>query len=179
MFKDAPFDVTESRLPNTFFDSWSGIKNNVLLHWVDIYDPGDGIGVALLTDHTTSYAHGTEHPLGLTLQYSGVGLWGRNYSIQGPTKVEYALLPHAGDWQSADLWTAGTAWNEPLVARLSPHGAEAGSSELSLLTMEGAAWEVPTLRMSGGKVLVRLFNPSSDDRVRTVRYAPPGLNWCS
>ena len=71
--------------------------------------------MALLADHTTSFAHGPDHPLGLTLQYSGVGLWGRNYSLRGPTEIRYGLLPHAGDWQKADLWTASTAWNEPLV----------------------------------------------------------------
>ena len=39
VFKDAPFDVTESRLTNTFFEAWSEIKNNVMLHWVDVPSP--------------------------------------------------------------------------------------------------------------------------------------------
>jgi alpha-mannosidase len=170
VFKDAPFDVTESRLTNTFFETWSEIKNDVILHWVDICDAEQGIGVALLSDHTTSYAHGADHPLGLTLQYSGVGLWGRDYSVRGPSVVKYALLPHAADRQSAALWTAGTAWNEPLVARLSPSSMATGASEKSLLTIDGADWEVPAMRASAGKILVRLFNPSSDARGRTVRY---------
>jgi alpha-mannosidase len=170
IFKDAPFDVTESRLTNTFFETWSGIKNNVLLHWVDAFDGDAGVGVALLTDHTTSYAHGTNHPLGLTLQYSGVGLWGRDYRIEGPTTVNYALLPHAGDWQTAGLWTASSAWNEPLVARLNPGGTEADANDNSLLTVTNARWEIPATRMSDGKTQVRLFNPSDDGRVKTVFF---------
>jgi hypothetical protein len=84
--------------------------------------------------------------------------------------VKYALLPHAADRQSAALWTAGTAWNEPLVARLSPSSVATGASEKSLLTIDGADWEVPAMRASAGKILVRLFNPSSDARGKTVRY---------
>ncbi|SPE60876.1 Glycosyl hydrolase 38 domain protein [Verrucomicrobia bacterium] len=168
VFKDAPFDVTESRLTNTFFETWSEIKNNVLLHWVDVYDPTEGTGVALLADHTTSYAHSAEHPLGLTLQYSGVGLWGRDYSVRGPTEVNYALLPHRGNWETAGLWTAGAAWNEPLIARLAPVSADSGASERTLLNIAHADWEVPAVRMSAGKILARLFNPSAEDRAKTV-----------
>jgi len=126
-----------------------------------------------LSDHTTSYAHGADHPLGLTLQYRGIGLWGRDYSVRGPTEVKYALLPHATDRQPAALWTAGTAWNEPLVARLNPSGAETGVSKSSLLTIDGADWEVVAMRVSAGRILVRLFNPSSDARGKTVRYGAP------
>jgi alpha-mannosidase len=115
----------------------------------------------LLSDYTTSYAHAADHPLGLTLQYRGVGLWGRDYSVQGPTEVKYALVPHAADRRPSALWTAGNAWSEPLVARLSPSGAQAGASEQSLLTIDGADWEVPAMRVSAAKILVRLFNPSS------------------
>jgi alpha-mannosidase len=173
VFKDAPFDVTESRLTNTFFETWSGIKNDVILQWLDVRDAVEGIGVALLSDHTTSYAHGADHPLGLTLQYRGVGLWGRDYSVRGPTEVRYALLPHALDHQPAALWNAAMGWNEPLVARLIPSVAETGPSERSLLTVDGADWEVPTMRASVDNILVRLFNPSSEGRTRTVRYGAP------
>jgi alpha-mannosidase len=98
IFKNAPFDVTESKLTNTFFTSWDGIKNNVVLNWVDVTDTSEKYGLALLTDHTTSYTHGVDFPLGLTLQYSGTGLWGRNYRIAGPTEVHYALIPHSKKW---------------------------------------------------------------------------------
>ncbi|MGO8676150.1 MAG: glycoside hydrolase family 38 C-terminal domain-containing protein [Limisphaerales bacterium] len=170
VFKDAPFDVTESRLTNTFFEAWSEIKNNVMLHWVDVFDPREGTGVALLADHTTSYAHGAEQPLGLTLQYSGIGLWGRNYSVQGPTEVNYALFPHSGDWQAAGLWTAGAAWNEPLIARLGRASADSGTGESTLLNIARADWELTAARMRAGKILIRLFNPSADDRAKTVSY---------
>jgi alpha-mannosidase len=170
IFKDAPFDVTESKLTNTFFDTWSGIKNNIILNWVDAFDGAAGVGVALFIDHTTSYAHGQDDPLGLILQYRGVGLWGRNYAIQGLTTVKYALLPHAGNWRSAGLWNASAAWNEPLVARLYTAKSEAVERGQSLLTIDDADWEIPTTRMLDGNILVRFFNPTTDNRAKTVHF---------
>jgi alpha-mannosidase len=173
VFKEAPFDVVESRLTNTFFDGWSEIKNNVILHWVDVFDAPKGVGVTLLSDHTTSYAHGADHPLGLTLQYSGPGLWGRDYSLRGPTEVNYALLPHAGTWQTAGLWTAANSWNEPFVVDLVKLDQMPMDWARSLLTVEGGGWEVPTMRGEGGKVLIRLFNATAESGARTVRYGGP------
>src|SRR5690606_1732904 len=38
IFKNAPFDVTESQLKNTFFSRWDSIKNNIVYSWVDVVD---------------------------------------------------------------------------------------------------------------------------------------------
>ena len=57
--------------------------------------------LALFADHTTSYSHGKDYPLGLTAQYSGNGLWGPDYKITGPLKMKYAIVPHRGKWDKA------------------------------------------------------------------------------
>jgi alpha-mannosidase len=116
VYKNAPFDVTESRLDNTFFTRWDSIKNNVILNWVDVTDKDDQYGMALFTDHTTSYAHGEDFPLALNIQYSGMGLWGRDHQINGPTTIHYALVPHAGKWDKAGIEAENANWNEPLMA---------------------------------------------------------------
>src|SRR5690606_27695401 len=46
VFKNAPFDVLQSGLDDTFFDSWDAIKNNVILDWVDITDGNEEYGCA-------------------------------------------------------------------------------------------------------------------------------------
>jgi alpha-mannosidase len=171
VFKDAPFDVTESRLTNTFFENWSAIKNNVILDWVDVFDAAQQVGVALLTDHSTSYAHGSDYPLALTLQYSGVGLWGRDYSLDGATEVHYALLPHAGDWQEARVWTAASAWKEPLLAKLFQVNEPLPALDRSLLKIDADNWEIPTARLRGGKLFVRLFNPSTRAGETQIHYS--------
>ena len=170
IFKDAPFDVLESKLGDTFFDKWSGIKNDIIHDWVDVYDPGKRIGVALLGDHTTSYAHGPNFPLGLTLQYSGVGLWGRNYSIKGPTDVSYALLPHADDWSQARLCQYASQWNEPPICQRIAAPAHRGDWTRSLMAVDNEAISVSSIRIENGSVVARFFNGSESAVETRVQY---------
>ncbi|TDW96330.1 glycoside hydrolase family 38 C-terminal domain-containing protein [Dinghuibacter silviterrae] len=163
VYKDAPFDVLRSRLTNTFFNSWDSIKNVVLLHWVDVTDGTGQYGMAVLSDHTTSYAHGPHDPLGLTVQYSGDGLFGRNYTLTGPSELGYALVPHEGTWDQADVASEEMKWEEPLRVSLA-----AGPGAASLLHTDAKGWQVTTLLMSGGDLEVRIFNASGDDNVHRV-----------
>jgi alpha-mannosidase len=173
IYKNAPFDVTQSRLADTFFNTWSDIKNNVLLNWVDVFDPTNRIGLALLSDHTTSYVHGTNCPLGLTLQYSGIGLWGHDYSLRGPTEVNYALVPHMGDWEQAALWAEDDGWNEPLHTEFCKSETAPAVASRSLLSFDRDGWEVPSMRLENGKVYIRLFNASGEAAQRNLTYDGP------
>lgn len=96
LYKDAPFDVCKSTLENTHFTTWDNIKHNIILHWVDLAEQNGGYGLALLSDHTTSYSYGADAPLGLTVQYSGNGLWGRDYPIDGRRTSGSPSYPTAG-----------------------------------------------------------------------------------
>jgi alpha-mannosidase len=162
VYKNAPFDVCESRLDNTFYNRWDNIKNNVLLNWVDVEDGAGEYGMALLCDHTTSYAHGQDFPLGLTIQYSGNGIFYRDYRISGPSELNYALIPHAGKWDRAGIWTEGTKWNEPLLAT----AARSGGERSLLQTVEGV--EFSSLTMSGKDLTVRVFNAEARTSILPV-----------
>ena len=175
MYKNAPFDVLKSRLPDTFFDSWDSIKNVVILNWVDVANSDDTYGLAVFTDETTSYDHGPGYPLALTVQYSGPGLFGRDYSITGPTKMDYAILPHAGRWDRAGIWTAGTRYNEPLLVKAGAeeHHSHAQSPQNanfsgSLLRLANSGWEVSSITVSGTDLLVRLFNAEGKDSLQHI-----------
>ncbi len=166
VYKNAPFDVTESKLQNTFFNSWDSIKNNVVLNWVDVTDSQNKYGMALLTDHTTNYAHGSDFPLGLDIAYSGVGLWGRNYSLSSSTHINYALIPHAGKWDNAGIWTESTKFNEPLtVVRMD---TEPERWSRSLVNVVGSGLEISSVTASGDDLLVRLFNAEGDNQLKKI-----------
>ena len=70
---------------------------------MDLAEQKGDYALALLSDHTTSYSHGEDYPLGLTAQYSGPGLWGPDYKITHPLRMKYAIIPHRGKWDKAAI----------------------------------------------------------------------------
>jgi alpha-mannosidase len=170
IYKDAPFDVCESKLENTFYNTWDSIKNNIILHWVDAVQQDESYGLALLSDHTTSYSHGTDFPLGLTLQYSGIGLWGMNYAITGPLHVQYALIPHQGKWDAAGIGTKNNEWNEPLIVSFQENGKTA---EHSFLQFSRKGYELTAVKTEGGNLILRIFNHENDGQPLSVRFGFP------
>lgn len=166
VFKNAPFDVLQSGLDDTFFDSWDAIKNNVILDWVDITDGNEEYGCALFTDHTTSYAHGKDFPLALNIQYSGLGLWGRDYSIDGPTEVNYSLVPHKGNWKEAGIWNLNERVKEPLqTVHYTEKPVQTNSSRISL-SQKG--WVLSSVSRKEGDIYVRIFNAEGDNSTGTI-----------
>lgn len=170
IYKDAPFDVCESKLDNTFFGTWDGIKHNIILHWVDMVEQKGDYALALLSDHTTSYSHGEDYPLGLTAQYSGGGLWGPDYKITGPLKMKYALIPHRGTWDKASIATRSDCWNEPLLC--SVHSS-AKLEAKSFINLQNTGYQVSAANLKDGKVVLRLFNAEGNDARRKVTFDIP------
>ncbi|WP_221452825.1 glycoside hydrolase family 38 C-terminal domain-containing protein [Mucilaginibacter sp. FT3.2] len=165
VYKNAPFDVTESKLDNTFYTRWDSIKNNVIHTWVDVTGDNDKYGMALLTDHTTSYAHGENFPLGLDIQYSGMGLWGRNYTIDGPTAIHYALIAHTGKWDKAGIWADATQWNEPLIVA---SGKPTYARGRSLIKVDDRDIEITSVQFDGSDMLVRFFNAGPAKQIKAI-----------
>lgn len=170
VYKNAPFDVMKSHLENTFFDRWDDIKNNIILNWVDVTDSLHRYGLALLTDHTTSYLHGRHHPLGLTIQYSGKALWGRDYRITGPTDVHYAIIPHKGRWDKAGIWEESVQWNQPLLAGFTTPESFHLSPQKSLIHISGGGYEISSAGFDHGDMIVRLFNAAGDQSAHEIAF---------
>ena len=170
VYVNAPFDVTESRLEDTFFTRWDSIKNDIVLNWIDVTDSDDKYGMAIFTDHTTSYSHGKDFPAGLTIQYSGIGLWGRNYNINGPTEINYALIPHIGKWDKSGIWTESIFRNEPLIAKILDSAPSPENMNRSFTDITGTGYEISSLVSDGNDLLVRVFNAEGDDSPRKLSF---------
>lgn len=165
--KNAPFDVCRSQLENTHFKSWDNIKNNVVLHWVDVVQPRKGgRGLALMTDHTTSYRHGNGEPIGLTVQYSGNGLWGRDYPVKRATSMRCAIVPHQGEWDKAGVEQLRANRNEPLQYSLH---ANATLEQKSLLNVGDSTYEVVAMYPTQDGCVVRLYNASGSDKQQNIK----------
>lgn len=168
LYKNAPFDVCESQLDNTLYSTWDSIKHNVIVNWVDVTNASREYGLALFTDHTTSYLQTDDLPLGLTVQYIGKALWGRNYGIHGPTSIQYALLPHKGHWENGLVQKASNEWNEPLLAGFSEEGDR--QTEEFLMEIIDGNLEISAMTIEKNDLIVRFYNSSSEGKPCKVRW---------
>ena len=165
LWKNAPFDVCESRQDSTWYGSWTDIQHNVILHWADISEGNDGCGLALLTDHTGTYSYGKDFPLALTAQYCGVGLWGREYGIDAPLEMRFALYPHEGMWDEAGVARLSTEWNEPL--QIVVHKGEKSPAH-SFARLGNSGYELSCVRRTEEGVELRLFNAEGDESIHEI-----------
>lgn len=170
IYKNAPFDVCESTLDNTFFNSWDQIKHNIILNWVDLAEQKGDYALALFSDHTTSYSYGEDFPLGLTAQYSGGGLWGPDYKITGPLKMKYAIMPHRGKWDKASVANSSDCWNEPL---LSSCYSVAKPESKSFISLQNTGYQVSAVYLENGKIVLRLFNSEGNGKLQKVTFDMP------
>lgn len=171
IYKNAPFDVCESKQENTFFGQWDEIKHNIILHWVDLVQQDEQYGLALLADHTTSYQHGADYPLSLTAQYSGLGLWGVDYKITQPLHMKYALIPHRGNWDEAAVSHQNECWNEPLLCTYLP---VTELTNKSLITFSDTGYQISAVQIADGrKISVRLFNADGDEAPQNITFGMP------
>lgn len=167
LFKNAPFDVYESKLNNTLFSSWDSLKHNVMLNWIDLTDQEKERGVALFTDHTTSYLQHEDLPLGLTVQYTGKALWGRDYKLHGPTEIQYALFPHTGDWEKGMVQKESDAWNEPLIVRFID---KPSTPARNLIEIVDKNIEISSAIVANDALIVRFYNSSSDNKPQQILW---------
>lgn len=179
IFKNAAFDVCLSRNTDTFFQRWDEIKHNIILDWVDVTDAAAEHGLAILSDHTTSYAHGPDHPLALVMGWGWeAGFWWGKCPLNGVQEVSYALVPHTGLWDKARLWEETARWHEPLRAFLQPvNGADIPSRSLLHIHSDGV--QVTAMTAHGQDLLIRLFNAegTAGPHIISFEFAPTTVEW--
>ncbi len=89
---------------------------------------------------------------------------------QGRHVVDYALLPHRGDWPAAGLHDAADAFLVPLERNRVPAPTPGGAAPSGrALRVDGA--QVSAVRREGETLVVRVFNASSDASTVTVEQA--------
>ncbi|MBO0995792.1 glycoside hydrolase family 38 C-terminal domain-containing protein [Bacillus sp. SD088] len=165
LYKHSAFDVTESRHQDTHFTRWDEIKHTILLDWLDLYDEQQDCGLAVFSDHTTSYSHAQDEPLALTLGWGWEGgFWWGKRPLEGHKEINYSLIPHSERWDKAGIPQQYARWAEPLI----PVYAPLADQSYSLLQVSDPAIEVTTLLRDGEDVLVRLFNSGSEPKTCTL-----------
>lgn len=173
LYKDAPFDVTESKLGNTFFKTWDSIKNNIIYRWVDISDEKQGF--SLFTDHTTSYSQGKAFPLSLTIAYSGKGLWDANYQVQNVTDIHYSIMPHTGNWEQGHINHEADLLFEPMLVF---RGRQYYKTQ-SIFDLTGTGYELTSYRLKKDTLIARFYNSEGNYSLKRIHFGIPfnGMQW--
>jgi len=96
--------------------------------------------------------------------------------LQGRHTVEYALLPHRGDWLTADLYEAADEFLVPLERARVTGSAGDQPPAGAALTVDGA--QVSAVTREAGLISVRVFNPAPEPSEVTVQLAgTPAQGW--
>jgi len=107
-------------------------------------------------------------PLEMT-NYSGID---KSSQCLGQQTFRYAIMPHKGDWQQANLWQASERFNLPiLLAQIAPTEHGTGPLERSFLELETENLHVSAVKQSedGNGWIVRLFNPGQETIENKIR----------
>ncbi|AQT69805.1 Mannosylglycerate hydrolase [Anaerohalosphaera lusitana] len=177
-FAQSQFDVAERPVKITYSDNCleTPQAEQPMNSFIDISDGTHGL--ALLNEGMKAYeaTDQTQPELRLTLlrcfplricvtqemtDYSQID---KSSQCLGRHKFHYAVMPHQGDWEKADLWNAAEKFNLPLViGQTAP--TENGTEPLkkSFLEISDERIAVSAVKQSeqGSGWVVRLFNPSS------------------
>jgi hypothetical protein len=93
--------------------------------------------------------------------------------LQGTYTFEYALMPHAGDWQSGGVLQAAEAFNVPMQAGTAGPGGGTLPLKHSFVTLDGDGLVMNTLKQGewDESMIVRISNPGSRDVTGMLKTA--------
>lgn len=171
VIKSAPFDIYESRLTDTRFDSWDTIKHNIINGYVDIYQESSNSGLAIFCDHVNGYSL-ADNLFTLTLGFGyHSNFWWGYQPLRGKCRMKYSILPHALTWEQAYIPYEDSLLREPLLVERLPGRPD--SDKLTVFSCENKAVETVTILRSEGKSQVRLFHNSHKNEKFVSRSTLP------
>lgn len=177
VMKSAPFDLYESRLNDTRFDSWETIQHNILNGYADFYQACTNTGLTIFCDHVNGYSLVDNHfSLTLGFGYHGNFWWG-NQPLKGKCKMRYSILPHAFDVEQAQIPYEDSLLREPLLVQLL--SAKPDQNNLTVFCCENKLIEAVTILRSNGQFQVRLFHGSQREAKLSFKNTLQGFRGVS
>lgn len=169
----------------------AGMSTLPMQNFVDLSD--GSFGLAVLNNDLIEYdiSQDARRTLALTLLRS-VDVFicseGRCATIEtgadgpqclGKHSYHYALMPHAGDWRTADIYGQTERFiHAPRAYQVSPHNRRELPSDVSLLRIDNPNVQLEAVKPaeSGEGLAVRLYNPSPEPQTATLHLAAPLKN---
>ncbi len=99
----------------------------------------------------------------------------------GVQNFHYAVMPHQGDWQAAQLLNQALDYCVPVRAAVTSRGHGRLPRHFSLVHLDNPAVQLSCLKPEKNNgVVLRLYNPSLKDQAFTLRFGPNVISaeWC-
>ena len=151
-----------------FVDCSDGTMGVALLHdgllEYEVVEGDSGQELALTLLRATGYLSRSElalrpNPAGPLMPLEGP-------QLQGRVAVDYAVLPHRGDWRAADLYAAADDLLVPLERVRGGGGERSLPAEGQALAVDGA--ETSAVLREGDDLVVRVFNPAPEPSTASI-----------
>jgi len=154
---------------NSFVDLTDGTHGVALLNTgLKAYEASDDVDNTLYLTLLRCY------PLRIcvTSDMQDYSQWEKGSQCLGINQFRYAFMPHAGDWEAANVWQASERFNLHLsVAQLAPtaHGKNTTTGTFLELADENLHVSAVKRSESGNGYVIRLFNPSDKTVKNSIR----------
>jgi alpha-mannosidase len=177
VMKSAPFDLYESRLTDTRYDSWNTIKHNIINGYADIYQESSDTGLAIFCDHVNGYSL-ADNLFSLTLGFGyHSNFWWGYQPLRGKCKIKYSVLPHASNLEEASVPFEDSILREPLLVERLP--GKPDHSCFTAFSCDNKSVETVTIFQKNGISQVRLFHNSLESENIAYQSNLPGFQGMS
>ena len=90
--------------------------------------------------------------------------------MPGRHEFDYSIIPHAGDWASAEAHVQAVQHLRPMRARWNRHGLGHIAAEGSLVRVSSTAFQVSAIKRAedGDGVIVRVYNTLDEEASTTI-----------
>ena len=169
---------------------WPGMATLPQNNFLDISDGQSGL--AFINDSLTEYEvlDNDDRTVALTL-LRAVKNWictervGSDFPSQkggqclGQHKIRYAIVPHKGNWQSANIPLVAEQFNVPSIpVQTRRHTGSLSGKEKSLFEIDNTKLRFSTLKKSSDRdtIIVRLYNPTDEKQKGYLKFSVPLAN---
>ena len=177
---DSHFDVLSRAIPLPDPTGWVEAPGGThpLRTFVDLTDGQSGLAVFTKGNFEYEAFEDEQRTLAITLlrslrvKFMKESVWESGIACQGQHVFEYAIRPHAGDWQSAGLLNEAADYDIPVRCAMAGRGQGQLSHEASLFVLKNLNLHVSAVKQAedGQGLMVRLFNPTQEEQPLQLEF---------
>ena len=180
---DSHFDVVSRAIPLADPAGWVEAPGGThpLRTFVDLNDGKRGLAIFTQGNFEYEAFEDEKRTLALTLlrairvKFMKESVWEPGIECIGQQTFEYALCPHAGDWQAAGLLNQAASYANPVRCALAGRGQGHLPHAASLLRLDNLNLHVTCVKQAedGQGLMVRLFNPTFEEQPVRLEFIRP------